>query len=226
MFAEYLKRLTICILGLAAFSLGNFFGVLAGSAGTNAWNTLALGISDTSGISFGTSTFLISIAIIIIDIIGKGRLGIGTIFNIFVISALNDVFIKVITFIPPAGSSVIGAFYTLLGQTIISFATILYLSPALGAGPRDTLMIIIGNKFPAAPIGAVKFGIECGALITGILLGAPFGIGTVLVMVLQASIFQMVCWICHYEPRAIVHENLVDTFRRISESARKESIRK
>lgn len=212
MLKEYSKRLIVCLLGLTFFALGNFFGVLAGSAGTNAWNTLGIGIANAAGISFGTATLLISFVIIAIDLVGKGKLGLGTILNIFVISALNDVFIRVITFLPAADSTWLGVIYTLLGQTIISFATILYLSPCLGAGPRDTLMLIIGKKMPKVPIGAVKFGIEVAVLIVGIFLGAPFGLGTVLVMALQASIFQLACRICRYEPRSIVHEDIIDTF--------------
>ncbi|MBQ4650026.1 MAG: hypothetical protein IJB73_04925 [Firmicutes bacterium] len=221
MFFEYAKRLFVCCLGLMLFALGNFFGVMSGAAGTNAWNTLALGISGFSGISFGTATFSISLVIIIIDIIGRGKLGIGTVLNVVLISAFSDIFLQIITFIPAAPNPVWGVIYTLLGQTIISFSTILYMSPALGCGPRDTLMIIIGKKFPKAPIGIVKFGIEVAALICGILMGAPFGLGTVLVMALQASIFQLACRICRYEPRSIVHEDLIDTVRRIADTFRK-----
>ena len=43
MYKTYAKRFLICILGLAFFAFGNLLGVKAGSAGTNAWNTLALG---------------------------------------------------------------------------------------------------------------------------------------------------------------------------------------
>lgn len=221
MFIEYVKRLFICCLGLVLFALGNFFGVMSGSAGTNAWNTLALGISDFSGISFGTATFSISLAIILIDIMGRGKLGIGTVLNVILISAFSDIFIKILVFIPAAPNSVMGVVYTLLGQTIISFSTILYMKPALGCGPRDTLMIIIGKKFPKAPIGTVKFALEVAALSAGILLGAPFGIGTVLVMALQATIFQLTCKVCRFEPRSTVHEDLMDTFRRITSSFKK-----
>ena len=90
------------------------------------------------------------------------------------------------------------------------------MTAGLGCGPRDTLMIIIGRKMPKAPIGTVKFCLEAAALLVGILMGAPFGLGTVLVMVLQASIFQLACKITRYEPRAVTHEDLVDTWRRIS----------
>lgn len=215
MFKDYLKRLSICILGLALFALGNLFGVKAGSAGTNAWNTLSLGISAMTDISFGTATFSISLVIIIIDILGKGKMGIGTILNVFLIPVFSDFFLSIFDFIPASSHVILGAIYTLLGQIIISFATIVYMSPALGCGPRDTLMVIIGRKFPKTPIGGVKLGIEIAALLAGFLMGAPFGIGTLLVMVLQASIFQFVCRITHYEPRAVKHEDVIDTWRNL-----------
>lgn len=211
---EYLKRFSVCILGLFFYALGNFLGVKAGSAGTNAWNTLSLGLVETTGITFGTAGLIISFIVIVIDIIGKGKIGFGTLMNAVIISILSDVLLNLLTFIPVASNSTVGALYTLAGQTVISFATILYMKPALGCGPRDTLMVIVGRKFPKAPIGTVKFAVELAALLVGLLLGAPFGIGTVLVMTLQAVIFQFVCKICRYEPRDIVHEDFADTYRR------------
>ena len=212
---EYTKRFTICIFGLILFGFGNFLGAKAGAAGTNAWNTLALGLAGQTGMTYGNGIFIISLVIIVIDIIGKGKMGFGTILNATLIAIFSDWFAVLCPFIPDAPNVVVGAIYTLLGQTILSFATIVYMKPALGCGPRDTLMVIIGRKFPKAPIGVVKFGIEIGALIAGILLGAPFGIGTLLVMVLQASIFQFACKVTKYEPRAITHEDIFDTLKRM-----------
>ena len=213
---EYLKRFSICLLGLFFYALGNFLGVKAGSAGTNAWNTLSLGLVEATGITFGTAGLIISFIVVLIDIIGKGKIGFGTLMNGVIISILSDVMLNLFTFIPEAPNSFIGAFYTLFGQVVISFATILYMKPALGCGPRDTLMVIVGLKLPKLPIGTVKLTVEIGVLLVGIVLGAPFGIGTVLVMTLQALIFQIVCKICRYEPRDIVHESFADTYHRFT----------
>ena len=54
------------------------------------------------------------------------------------------------------------------------------------------------------------------ATSVGALLGAPFGLGSVLVLALQASMFQFACWVCRYEPRKANHENFLDTIRRIT----------
>lgn len=213
---EYIRRFLLCALGLACFSVGNVFGVHAGSAGTNAWNTLALGISGTTSLSFGTVTLLVSVLVIVIDVIFKGRIGFGTLMNALLISWFSDLLLGIFDFLPYAQNQFIGAALTIIGQTIISFSTILYMWPGLGCGPRDTLMVIIGKRFPKAPIGFIKFCMELVVLLIGVLLGAPFGLGTVLIMALQATIFQFASRICHYDPRNFVHEDILDTIRRIT----------
>lgn len=215
MLKAYGKRFLFCTLSLALYGFGNFLGVKAGAAGTNAWNTLALGFSENFAMSFGSATLLISAVIIVIDLVGKGKLGFGTILNVLLIPFFSDLFLAVFETVPTASGPVAGAICTLLGQVVISFAAILYMKPALGCGPRDTLMILIGMRFPKAPIGAVKFGLEMAVLLVGVLMGAPLGLGTVLVLVLQASIFQLACKITRYEPRKVVHESVFDTCRRM-----------
>lgn len=215
MVKEYFSRVAICVTGLALYALGNYFGVLAGSAGTNGWNTMALGLSNATGMSFGTSVFAISAAILIIDFLGKGKLGIGTFLNAFLIAVLSDFFLNILTFIPAPPNMFVGVLYTLFGQLIIAFATVVYMKPGLGAGPRDTLMVITGKLIPNLPVGLFKFVLEIMALAAGILMGADFGIGTVLVIALQASFFQFACYVCRFEPRDVRNEDLIDTWNRM-----------
>ena len=215
MFRDYLKRIIICMLGLAVCGLGNCLCVKAGDVGTGAWISLAVGISKLSSMSFGTATFLVSMAVIVIDIVGRGKLGVGSILNAVFIAAFSDMFLSLLSFISEAQSQLGGVLFTLAGQALISFGTILYMSAALGAGPRDTLMLIIGKKLRRLPIGAVRFCLESGVLVAALLLGAPFGLGTVAVMLLQATIFQCACNICRYEPRSVEHEDLIDTAKKL-----------
>jgi len=215
MLKEYGKRFLFCTLSLALYGFGNFLGVKAGAAGTNAWNTLSLGLSEKFAISFGSATLLISAFIIVIALLGKGKLGFGTVLNVLLIPFFSDLFLAVFEAVPTASGPAAGAVCTLLGQVVISFATILYMKPALGCGPRDTLMILLGKRFPNVPIGAAKFGLEMTVLLVGVLMGAPLGLGTVLVLVLQASIFQLACKATRYEPRKVSHESMLDTCRRM-----------
>lgn len=215
MYKEYFKRFSLCLLGLMLYGLGNTMGVKAGEAGTNAWSSLSLGVANISGLSFGTATLLISAVVITIDILGKGELGCGMILNTLFIPVFSDMFLAIFSGIPNASNMFGGVILTLLAQVVIAFATVLYLLPCLGAGPRDTLLVIIGRKIPKAPIGAVKFGIEMCVLLVGFLLGAPFGLGTVLILILQASIFQSVCKLCRFEIRSVKHESIATTFKRL-----------
>ena len=212
----YLLRILFCSAALALYGFSNLIGVKAGGAGTNAWNTLALGISGKSGLSFGTATFMVSLVIIIIDIVGKGQLGLGTVLNIILIPVFSDLFLMLFSWLPTASGVITGTILSLIGQTLCSFATIFYMMPEMGCGPRDTLMVLVGKRFPRVPIGVIKFCVELAVLLAGVLLGAPFGPGTVLIMVLQAAIFQMVCRILRFEPRDITHEVFRETFRNIT----------
>ena len=215
LFRQYISRFIICMIGLTLYALGTYFGVVAGAAGTNGWNTLALGLSNCTGMSFGRGVFTVSAAILIIDFMGKGKLGVGTFLNALYIPWMSDVFLETLSFVPDPPNILVGTLYTLLGQMIIAFATVIYMKPGLGAGPRDTLMVITGKIVPKVPIGAVKFVLEIAALLAGVLMGAVFGIGTVLVIALQASFFQFACKVCRFEPRDVVNEDLADTWRKI-----------
>lgn len=215
MLREYAGRLIVCLAGLALYALGNVFGVLAGEAGTNGWNTMAIGLSDVTGISFGTAVFAIGAVLLVIDYFGKGKLGIGTFLNVFLISAMSDVFLNLLSFISEPSNMAVGVFYTLLGQMMIAFATVVYMRPGLGAGPRDTLMVIFSKAFPKIPVGIVKYILEMIALAAGLVMGAPFGLGTVLVIALQASFFQFACHVCRFVPRDVKNEDLADTWRRL-----------
>ena len=216
MLREYTKRFAVCISGLALYSFGNLFCIKAGDVGTNAWNTLALGISNATDFSFGTATFLVGSSILLLDLIGRGKLGFGTFLNALLIPVFSDIFLALGAAIPTCTNKVLGIVITLGAQMVLSLATILYMKGRLGCGPRDTMMVIVGRKLPRAPIGVAKFIVEAIALLIGILLGAPFGLGTLLIMVLQAGMFQLACTILRYEPRDIVHEDVVDTLRRWS----------
>lgn len=212
---EYGKRILICFIGVMLCGMACSLGAMAGAAGTNAWNTLALGIQRHTGLTFGTASLTVSCAIVLIDIVGRGKLGIGTLINVVFTAYFSDFFLAKLAFLPAADGPALGLLYTLSGQVLLSFATLMYMSPGLGAGPRDTLMVLVGKKFPRIPIGGARFAIEMCALAAGLLLGAPFGIGTVLVVALQASIFQLACKVTGIEPRAIVQEDFAATFRRL-----------
>jgi uncharacterized protein len=65
-----------------------------------------------------------------------------------------------------------------LGLVLFGVGSAMYIGAALGAGPRDSLMLV-GSLRARTRIGAVRAAIEVTALAAGMLLGGTFGVGTV-----------------------------------------------
>ena len=80
-------------LGLTIFGLGEGLLIVSNS-GASPWSVLAQGISLNINLSIGTTTFLVSIFVLILWIPLKQKPGIGTILNAIIISIMIDVCIK------------------------------------------------------------------------------------------------------------------------------------
>ena len=65
-----------------------------------------------------------------------------------------------------------------VGIALIGPASALYIGADLGAGPRDTLMLV-GARRTGVRVGAVRAALEICALAVGIALGGTFGVGTI-----------------------------------------------
>jgi uncharacterized membrane protein YczE len=60
---------------------------------------------------------------------------------------------------------------------LFGIGSALYLGAWLGAGPRDSLMVVIGRR-TGIRLGVVRAGIELCALAAGFALGGTIGVGT------------------------------------------------
>ena len=60
----------------------------------------------------------------------------------------------------------------------------------LGAGPIDTFMLAVHKRFGLSVKVATTF-IEGGALLVGLLLGGPIGIGTIVVCLLMGPMIEI-----------------------------------
>ena len=212
---EYCKRWLHCMLGLILCGTGSYCTVQAVSIGVGAWETFQTGFSLTTGILYGNCTVMVSFAIILVDLFLKGKIGIGTIFNAVMIGKTVDFWHLVCDFLPQAQTLPLGLLYLFAGQLLNAFGTFLYMRPALGCGPRDTLMVILAKKFPKVNIGIVRFCMELCVFFLGVLMGAPYGWGTVFAMAITSFVMQAVFKLCHFRAREVEHENLADTYRRL-----------
>ncbi len=163
------------LLGLWLFGTGEA-ALVAARAGQSPWTVLSEGISITSGLSIGWSTFAISLVVLLLWIPLKRKPGAGTLLNVIFVSMALEVMIPVF----PNPQTAFGQLtQTLIGIAIVGLGSALYIPANLGAGPRDGLMTGLHYR-TGKPVGRIRLTLEVTALIVGWLLGGTVGIGTVL----------------------------------------------
>jgi len=168
-----LSSVFFLILGLTLFGLGEGL-LIVSSSGASPWSVLAQGISLNLGLSIGTITFFVSIAVLILWIPLNQKPGIGTILNAIIIALMIDICIKFV--------STPDNIYSQLILAVIAVLTVgigggIYLVANLGAGPRDGLMVGLQNK-TNLPIAVVRAFLEISVVTIGWYLGGTVGIGT------------------------------------------------
>ena len=94
-------------------------------------------------------------------------------------------------------------------------AQLVYMSVGLSCGPRDALVIAIGRRMPKLPIAVAQWVLQGSALVVGILLGGPVGVGTILGAFGTGFAVQLVFNLAKFEPRNVHHEGLVQSLARL-----------
>jgi len=168
---------TILILcfGLMLFGLGESLIITAGT-GMSPWTVLAEGLSISTGLSIGTLTFLISLAVLLLWIPIKQLPGVGTMLNVIIIAAVIEWSLPFLPHPEQYGFQILQA---LIGTLIVGFATGIYLIANLGPGPRDGLMTGF-QRITGLPIAWVRVLIEVAVVCIGWTLGGTLGLATLL----------------------------------------------
>lgn len=163
------------VLGLALFGIGDAL-VISSDIGNAPWSVLAQGLSLRFDVSIGLATVFVGAAVLLLWIPLERRVGLGTIVNIFVISAFIDLGLMIF---PQAENQIFGVGYVLGGTFLVGLGSALYLTCGLGPGPRDGLMTGLHEK-TGVRVGRVRLTLEVLVLISGALLGGTWGLGTAL----------------------------------------------
>jgi uncharacterized protein len=162
--------LFLCACGILCF--------LEARLGLPPWDVLHQGIARHTPLSFGVANECVSVLVLLLAWRLGARIGAGTVAN----AALIGGFIALIQpwhvlhdlsqwpLAPRVGLLALGLAFFGVGSAF-------YIGAALGAGPRDSLMLV-GSLRTGARIGAVRAGIEVTALVAGYFLGGTVGVGT------------------------------------------------
>lgn len=169
-------RYSVFMLGLAVMGFGIGMMIEA-NLGVAPWDTLHIGLQKTFGLTIGVWSQIVGAMIIFANyVIGKIRPTVGMFLNMFFLGLFIDLFMW-LKWIPIGETVIERVVLFAAGLLIYTFGTGMYISPRLGAGPRDSFMMAIHERMGWG-IGKVRIGIECTVMLLGFLLGGPVSAGT------------------------------------------------
>lgn len=179
--------LFLCACGIAAF--------LESRLGLPPWDVLHQGIAKHTPLSFGLANVLVAVIVLFLAWQLGSRPGIGTIANAVLIG-LFVVFVLPLSFVQHLSGWPLPARIALLGFGLALFGvgSAFYIGAGLGAGPRDSLMLV-GTLRSGVRIGAVRAALEGTALVAGVLLGGTVGVGTLLFALLIGPAVEASFWL-------------------------------
>ena len=182
---HYLYRWGFFLAGLIIMALGISMTIKGQRLGISPWDVLHVGLYRKFGLSIGSWNIITGLFIVFfVSIFLREWPKLGTWINILTIGVFIDLF-----------NWLLPEFTTIWGQTIIfilgvvvsGYGAGIYVSPAMGAGPRDSLMLLIVERYGVS-VKFVRTTIEIIVAVAGWLLGGPIGIGTVMIALLIGQI--------------------------------------
>lgn len=198
------------LLGFIIYGLAIVIMIHA-NIGLSPWDVFHQGISLKTGLTMGQISIGVGIIIIIIDAFMGEGIGFATLGNVFFIGTFLDIF-QGLKIVPYANNLFTGIIMMLIGIVLAAIATVLYLKPALGSGPRDGLMLAI-NKRSSKSVGTIRTIIELTVLVVGWLLGGSVGIGTLISGFGLGYAIQIAFKIGDIDSKTLTHKNVMESIK-------------
>lgn len=209
---KFILRLLRLFLALVLYAVGVVL-TLQANIGYASWDVFHAGLSKIFDAQIGTVSIFAGLVICIIVVLAGEKIGLGTLCNMVFIGLFVNIFLSIEVF-PTLTNFYFGLLQMFVGLFIIALATYYYISSAFGAGPRDSLMVVLTKKTKLS-VGVCRSGLEIFIVIIGALLGGSFGIGTILAAVTIGFFVQIAFKMFRFDPTTIVHESFMDTLRNI-----------
>lgn len=201
-----LKHCIFAAFGLATFATGVYLTIQA-NIGVAPWDCFFLGIEKTFGIKYGNVAVMTSLVVILIDLLLKERIGLGTLIDAVFTGKVVD-FLNWIDLVPAQESMVVGVVLMIAGLFLNGLGQFIYMRVALCCGPRDGMIVGLSKKLKKVPIGIVSVLILAVVLFLGWMLGGPIGIGTLIGAFLMGPIMQLVFKMLRFDAEAVQHQDI------------------
>jgi uncharacterized membrane protein YczE len=164
--------------GLFVFALGIVL-ILESRLGLPPWDVLNQGISRNTPLSFGTANVAVALVVLVVAGLLGARIGPGTVANAILIGLFVDLLLRIDVAHGVAESGLpVRAVALGGGILVIGVGSGLYIGAGMGAGPRDSLMLVLARRSHVR-IGVVRASLELAVTIVGFALGGRVGVGTI-----------------------------------------------
>ena len=197
--------------GLFLYALGIVFTIHA-NLGVSPWDVFHQGVSRQLGVTMGVASIVTAVAIVSFSALMKEHVGFGTLCNMIFIGVFVDLLMLRVQ-IPVMQEFMTGLVMLLAGLFVIAIASVFYIGAGYGAGPRDSLMVVLAKR-TGRPVGLCRVFIEGVALLLGWLLGGHVGIGTVVSALGVGFAVQIVFALLRFDVRKIYQESFYETCMR------------
>jgi uncharacterized membrane protein YczE len=205
----FLNRIIRLVFGLFLYSLGIVL-TISGNIGLMTWDVFHSGLSMHAGITMGQASIIVGVVLVACAFFVGEKIGVGTVLNMLLIGIFLDLLLDSGLF-PLMNTQILGYVMLAAGLIVIAFASYFYIGAGFGAGPRDSMMVLLVRKLNCR-VGVARALVEGAAVILGWLLGGLVGIGT-LISVFGVSIaVQCVFRLLRFDVEKVKQESLADTF--------------
>ena len=195
----FLPRLVGLVAGLFLCAAGIVL-FLESELGLPPWDVLHQGLAEQAGLSFGVANLVVSVAVLALAWRLRAHIGLGTLLN----ATLIGTFVIALTAfeaVDALSEEPLGTRIGLIAMALACFGvgSAFYIGAALGAGPRDSLMLVVSRGL-GVRIGAARTAIEVAALALGFALGGTAGLGTLVFALGIGPAVELSFWLLERTP--------------------------
>ncbi len=194
-------------VGLVLFAIGIVL-LLESELGLSPWDVLNQGISEHTPLSFGTANVVVALCVLVLAWALGARIGPGTVANALLIGLMVDGLLAIETIDGLSESSLVARIAMMVGGVlVIGIGSGLYIGAGMGAGPRDSLMLVTAKRAHVR-IGVSRVAIEVAVTVVGFALGGTVGIGTLVFAFGIGPAVELSFWLLERSPIADAAPNL------------------
>ena len=198
----FATRLTALVFGLFLCAVGVVL-FLESELGLPPWDVLHQGLAEQLDIGFGVANLVVSAAILTVAWALRAYIGLGTLLNALLIGTFVIVLTQ-IDVVTSLSDESLGLRIALLPLALLCFGagSAFYIAPTMGAGPRDSLMLVTALRLHLR-IGVARTVIELGALGVGFAFGGTVGVGTLVFALGIGPAVELSFWLLERTPLTV-----------------------